>query len=92
MIASGCTGWAPNAARLFSSSSIWGPWTQHPNPCRGEGAEKTFGGQSTFVLELPNEEFLFMADIWKPESLMYSGYLWLPIGFDEAGMPFLEKK
>ena len=27
MITSGCTGWAPNAARLFSAPSIWGPWT-----------------------------------------------------------------
>ena len=31
MITSGCTGWAPNAARLFSAPFIWGPWTQHPN-------------------------------------------------------------
>lgn len=36
MITSGCTGWAPNAARLFSAPSIWGPWKQHPNPCQGE--------------------------------------------------------
>ena len=32
MITSGCTGWAPNEARMFSAPSIWGPWTQHPNP------------------------------------------------------------
>ena len=50
MITSGCTGWAPNEARMFSAPSIWGPWTQHPNPCRGPLAEKTFNGQSTFVL------------------------------------------
>ena len=37
MITSGCTGWAPNAARLFSAPSIWGPWTQHPNPLPGRG-------------------------------------------------------
>ncbi|WP_458692804.1 glycoside hydrolase family 43 protein [Phocaeicola sartorii] len=91
MITSGCTGWNPNAARMFSAPSIWGPWEQHPNPCRGEGAEKTFGGQSTYVLELPGEHFIFMADIWKPASLMYSGYLWLPIRFDEAGLPVLEQ-
>ena len=52
MITSGCTGWAPNEARMFSAQSIWGPWTQHPNPCRGPLAEKTFGGQSTFVLTI----------------------------------------
>ncbi len=52
MITSGCTGWAPNEARMFSAPSIWGPWTQHPNPCRGPKAELTFGGQSTFVLPI----------------------------------------
>lgn len=91
MITSGCTGWTPNEARMFSAPSIWGPWTQHPNPCRGEGSDKTFGSQSTYVLELPGNEFLFMADVWKPESLMYSGYLWLPILFDEEGKPYLRR-
>ena len=91
MITSGCTGWAPNAARLFSASSIWGPWKQHPNPCRGDGSERTFGGQSTYVLQLPGNRYLFMADIWHPKSLMYSGYLWIPVRFDEKGIPYLEK-
>lgn len=50
MITSGCTGWEPNEARLFSASSIWGPWKQHLHPFIGKGAEKTFGGQSTFVI------------------------------------------
>ena len=52
MITSGCTGWEPNEARMFSAQSIWGPWTQHPNPCRGPLADKTFGGQSTFILTI----------------------------------------
>ena len=52
MITSGCTGWDPNEARMFSAPSIWGPWTQHPNPCRGPKAELTFGGQSTFILAI----------------------------------------
>ncbi len=56
MITSGCTGWEPNEARMFSAPSIWGPWTQHPNPCRGPKADKTFMGQSTFVLTLSDED------------------------------------
>ena len=44
LITSGCTGWAPNKARLFSAPSIWGPWQQHPHPCRGKDADITFGG------------------------------------------------
>ena len=67
MITSGCTGWDPNEARMFSAPSIWGPWTQHPNPCRGEKSEITFGGQSTYVLPVPGKKdaFIFMADIWQ---------------------------
>ncbi len=92
MITSGCTGWAPNAARMFSAPSIWGPWTQHPNPCTGPGADKTFSGQGTYVLPLPQygeDAFLFMADQWRPKSLADSRYLWLPIRFDSEGKPQL---
>ena len=89
MITSGCTGWEPNEARLFSAPSIWGPWKQHPHPFVGEGAERTFGGQSTFVLSLPDNKFIFMADVWNPGSLMYSGYIWLPIEFNKEGMPVI---
>ena len=92
MITSGCTGWAPNEARMFSALSIWGPWTQHPHPFIGKGAGKTFGGQSTFVLSLPDNKYIFIADIWRPKSLMYSGYIWLPIEFDEAGKPVIRWK
>lgn len=92
MITSGCTGWAPNEARMFSAPSIWGPWTQHPHPFIGKGAEKTFGGQSTFVLSLPDNKYIFIADIWRPKSLMYSGYIWLPIEFDEAEKPVIRWK
>ena len=49
MITSGCTGWAPNAARMFKAKNIFGPWEELPNPCRGEGADKTFGAQGTYI-------------------------------------------
>ena len=101
MITSGCTGWAPNEARMFSAPSIWGPWTQHPNPCRGPLAEKTFNGQSTFVLTLDENDlrnlkaqssnlksnYIFMADIWRPQHPIDARYIWLPIEFDDDGKP-----
>ena len=80
------------AIRMFSATSIWGPWTQHPSPMVGPDAEKTFGGQSTFVLPVGEGQYIFMADVWKPKSLMYSAYIWLPIRFNEAGMPVIEWK
>lgn len=93
MITSGCTGWDPNEARMFSAASIWGPWTPHPNPCRGENAELTFGGQSTYILKRPQEskdQYIFMADVWRPEYPIDARYIWLPIQFDSDGVPVIE--
>lgn len=91
LITSGCTGWAPNKARMFSADNIWGPWTQHPNPCVGPKADITFGGQSTFVLQVPGKKdsFIFMADIWRPEHPSDARYIWLPIQF-KNGTPVVE--
>ena len=84
MITSGCTGWAPNEARMFSAPTIMGPWTQHPNPCRGPLAEKTFNGQSTYVLTLDDGRHIFMADIWRPNHPIDARYIWLPIEFEDG--------
>ena len=86
---------------MFSAPSIWGPWTQHPNPCRGPKSELTFGGQSTFVLAIDRSEaqgnngqsssehqFIFMADIWRPRHPIDARYIWLPIEF-EGGKPIV---
>lgn len=99
MITSGCTGWAPNKARMFTAKNILGPWKQLPNPCVGDGADKTFGAQGTYILQLTDAkmqkqfgaEYVFMADIWKPKTLSDSRHLWIPIAF-ENGAPVLKKK
>ena len=91
MITSGCTGWDPNKARLLTADSMLGEWKQLPNPCVGEDADKTFGGQSTYILPLPEKgQFFFMADMWRPKSLADSRYIWLPVQFDDKGVPFLK--
>lgn len=99
LIASGCTGWAPNEARMFSAKSIWGPWTQHPSPFEGEaaphkdgGANKSFGTQGTYILSLGNDKFVFMADIWNPQSLANSLHVWLPIDFKTDSTPVIRWK
>jgi hypothetical protein len=82
-IASGCTGWDPNAARSAVADSIWGPWTELDNPCRGPEAEETFRGQSAFVFPVAGRTnaFVFMADRWNKTNLSDSRYLWLPLQF-----------
>jgi len=91
MITSGCTGWDPNAARLFTSPTIWGPWTQHPNPCIGEDSDLTFRSQSTYILPVQGKEnaFIFMADRWTPRNPIDGRYIWLPILFN-GGLPVLK--
>jgi Beta-glucanase/Beta-glucan synthetase len=91
MITSGCTGWAPNAARLLVADDIMGEWTLRPNPCRGEDADLTFRSQSTYILPVEGKKdaFIFLADRWRPESLGDSRYIWLPVLF-EGGYPVLK--
>ena len=88
MITSGCTGWAPNEARLSMADNIWGPWEMIGNPCVGENADVTFNSQSTFVLPVDglNDAFIYMGDRWKPENQKDSRYVWLPITFNK-GVP-----
>jgi len=91
MITSGCTGWEPNAARLLVADEIMGEWSVMPNPARGEGAERTFESQSTFILPVAGKEdaYIFMADRWRPGNLGDSRHIWLPILF-KNGYPLLK--
>lgn len=87
LITSGCTGWAPNAARSFVADHIFGPWTDLGNPCRGTEKEvkTTFDSQSTFILENPKTpgQYIFMADRWRPDNAIDGRYIWLPIVFEQ---------
>jgi hypothetical protein len=88
MIASGCSGWKPNEARSASSNDMLKGWQEHGNPCVGENAKITFGGQSTFIIPpaRAGHSFVAMFDHWRPNSLRDSGYVWLPIEFDDGRM------
>jgi len=93
MITSGCTGWAPNAARAAVAPSIWGPWKELGNPCLGVnpmnrlGAEKTYGGQSTYLLPVQGRKdaFIAMFDLWRPDNAIDGRYVWLPLHFEGEG-------
>ncbi len=91
VIASGCSAWAPNAARSAVADNIFGPWTELGNPCVGTEADKTFRSQSTFVLPVPGRKdgLIFMADRWNQWDLPDSRYVWLPLEFSADGKPVL---
>ena len=64
-----------------------GPWTRIGKPCVGEHADKTFYGQSTFILPIQGYKDAYMAmfDKWNKTDLINSTYIWLPIEFDDKG-------
>ncbi|MBL3655344.1 family 43 glycosylhydrolase [Fulvivirga sp. 2943] len=91
LITSGCTGWDPNAARSFKSSSIWGPWEYLGNPAQGEHADLTFYSQSTYILPVQGKKnaFIYMGDRWRPKDPIDGRYIWLPV-LMENGKPVIK--
>jgi hypothetical protein len=96
LLGSGSTSWAPNPARMFVADEIAGPYRSLGNPCEGLnphnnlGPEKTFGGQSTYVMPSPwnPDEWIAMFDSWNPQDPVNAGYIWLPLRF-ENGKPVI---
>ena len=92
MITSGCSGWAPNQARVSVADSIWGPWEELGNPCLGDGYQTatTFNAQSTYVLPVPGRTgaFIFIADRWNERNASDGRYVWLPLHF-RHGVPLI---
>jgi beta-galactosidase len=91
LITSGCTGWRPNKASMHVADSLFGEWKSLGNPLHGNGADSTYGGQSTFIVPVAGKKpsFIFIADRWNPKDLKDSRYLWLPIRF-KNGEPYIE--
>ena len=84
-MASGCTGWRPNAARSAVAPSIWGPWTELGNPCVDAESETTYRSQSTYILPVAGKKnaFIYMGDRWRPENAIDGRYIRLPIEFED---------
>jgi len=87
ILSSGCTGWDPNQAEYAVADSLFGEWTVKGNPCSGPDADKTFYGQSTYVLPISdkNDAYVALFDKWNKTDLINSHYIWLPITFKENG-------
>lgn len=87
-LASGCTGWKPNEARSAVSDNLMHGWEELGNPCVGPNAQLTFGGQSAFISPPMHggQPHVAMFDLWRPDDLRTSGYIWLPIGWKDDRM------
>jgi beta-galactosidase len=88
LVTSLCTGWDPNAAIYAVADSMMGDWQIMGNPCIGEGSDKTFNAQSTYILPVvgTKDKYIFMADRWNKTNLSDSRYIWLPLIFENDKM------
>jgi hypothetical protein len=91
MATSGCTGWEANRLVVYWTRDPMGDWFSLGNPCRGSSdiaRAHTFFSQPTFVLPVAGQpgKYVFMADMWEPEDLASSKYVWLPM-FVEDRLP-----
>jgi hypothetical protein len=80
IVASGMTGWAPNANKYATAPHLEGPWSDFKDIA--PPAMKSYGSQSSFLLKVVGSEktdVIFMGDKWKSKSLWDSRYLWMPL-------------
>lgn len=80
VVGSQLTGWAPNPNLYAVSDSLSGPWSSFHDIANPQ--TKTYGAQSSFLFPVrgaTTSTVIFMGDIWKPEDLPASTYLWMPL-------------
>ena len=87
VLGSHLTGWNPNPNVYSSARSLNGPWDQF-RPV-APAVPDTYGAQSGLLLKVTgnkNTAVIFMGDIWKPNELWDSRYLWMPVQIGEGKM------
>ena len=80
VIGSQLTGWAPNPNLYAVADSLSGPWSLFHDIAAP--AVNTYGAQSSLLLSVhgtKTDSIIFMGDIWKPQALATSTYLWMPL-------------
>lgn len=80
-VGSHMTGWKPNPDVYATAKSLGGPWSSFADVAPPEA--NTYGGQSAMLLKVAGvkgkDAVLFIGDVWKPETLWDSRYLWMPM-------------
>lgn len=80
LIVSGKTGWRSNPNKVFTATSISGPWTGGSNIA--PESEKTYKSQNTFELTIKGSNqttYVYMGDAWDSKGSAASNYVWLPM-------------
>lgn len=81
------TGWRPNPNVYATAPELSGPWTQFRKIA--PGSSDTYGSQSSMLLKVRGTKtnaVIFVGDIWKPDALWDSRYLWMPLDMGNGQM------
>ncbi|KAF2228636.1 carbohydrate-binding module family 35 protein [Viridothelium virens] len=80
LIVSGKTGWRANPNKVFTASSINGPWSGGSDIAPEN--ENTYNSQNTFELTVSGSQattYIYMGDEWDSSGGASSNYTWLPM-------------
>lgn len=87
VLGSAMTGWAPNPNKYATATRLQGPWSEFKDIA--PPLTKTYGSQSTLLLKVVGSKttsVIFMGDIWKPDALFDSRYLWMPVQIGDGSL------
>lgn len=83
LIISGKTGYRPNPNKVYTATSLSGPWSGGSDIA--PSAKNTYNSQNTFELTISGSQkttHIYMGDDWDSKGGSKSTYVWLPINVD----------
>lgn len=90
LLGSHMTGWRPNPNVYATATSLSGPWTEFKDIAPPDA--NTYQAQSTMLLKIVGSKetsVIFMGDIWNPNALWDSRYLWMPLEMGDGNLSLL---
>jgi len=90
VLGSHLTGWNANPDVYATAKSLSGPWSEFKDIAPPE--KNTYGSQSSMLVKVTGTKttsVIFVGDIWRPDNLGDSRYLWMPlqIGDGKLSLP-----
>jgi hypothetical protein len=79
----------PTATEYYMATSLAGPWSA-ATVLNTPGSTTSYESQCDFVFPFPGTQgtyYMFDGDRWLPTGGTQGDYVWLPMEFDDAGVP-----
>ena len=87
VVGSHMTGWRPNPNVYATAPSLGGPWSEFRSMAPPKA--DNYGSQSTMLLKIAGPKtttVIFMGDVWRPQELWDSRYLWMPLEIGDGSL------